>query len=54
MAKQTLKVLGKSVITILADKGYYSRQDIKVTQSNADAMHQRKQTVEHPIGTIKF
>jgi hypothetical protein len=25
-------VLGKSVTTILADKGYYSRQDIKDTQ----------------------
>jgi hypothetical protein len=25
MTKQTLKALGKSVTTILADKGYYSR-----------------------------
>jgi hypothetical protein len=32
MTKQTLKALGKSVTTILADKGYYSRQDIKGTQ----------------------
>ena len=32
MTKQTLKALGKSVTTILADKGYYSRQDIKDTQ----------------------
>lgn len=32
MTKQTLKALGKSVTTILADKGYYSRQNIKDTQ----------------------
>ncbi|KGJ88349.1 IS1182 family transposase [Colwellia psychrerythraea] len=32
MTKQTLNALGKSVTTILADKGYYSRQDIKDTQ----------------------
>ncbi len=32
MTKLTLKALGKSVTTILADKGYYSRQDIKDTQ----------------------
>jgi hypothetical protein len=31
MTKLTLKALGKSVTTILADKGYYSRQDIKDT-----------------------
>ena len=32
MTKQTLKALGQSVTTVLADKGYYSRQDIKDTQ----------------------
>jgi len=32
MTKQTLEALGKSVTTILADKGCYSRQDIKDTQ----------------------
>jgi len=32
MTKLTLKALGKSVTTILADKGYYSRQDIKDIQ----------------------
>jgi len=32
MTKQTLEALGESVTTVLADKGYYSRQDIKDTQ----------------------
>jgi len=32
MTKQTLDVLGGDVKTIIADKGYYSRQDIKDTQ----------------------
>jgi transposase len=32
MTKQTLEALGQSVTTVLADKGYYSRQDIKDTQ----------------------
>jgi len=32
MTKLTLAALGQSVTTILADKGYYSRQDIKDTQ----------------------
>ena len=32
MTKKTLDVLGNDVKTIIADKGYYSRQDIKDTQ----------------------
>jgi transposase len=32
MTKQTLEALGQNVTTVLADKGYYSRQDTKDTQ----------------------
>jgi transposase len=61
MTKQTLKPLGESVTTILADKGYYSRQDTQdlgVSILYLKLIHQaqkrRGSLTSHCFNTIKI
>jgi hypothetical protein len=48
MTKQTLKALRKSVTTVLVDKGYYSRQDIKETQDLGVSTVLSQTQITHP------
>mgnify|MGYP003987892097 FL=1 len=64
VGKQAQAALDNKGVTVIADKGYFSGPDIKATQDSIDQMNElmetqpdsmlvRKQTVEHPYGTIK-
>src|SRR4051812_12730864 len=53
MSERAREALGSQELTALADRGYYSGEEIKACDDAGIPMRMRRQTVEHPFGTIK-